>query len=274
MGSDPIAAPKKKRDGQMNKLNKPILCIVGVMSISKICKITEATMLGIILLAVSTSCQSDSEMCGNCDEVEVGFQKGCVVRLAGMRYKLSDHINGALENEVEFARLQRDLQKYDKDKTRFFIDADREMTHMEFHTCMMGFTCGPFKMYRRNENMHNIAVHAIPLEASWCYRAVDKKDGAYYSFVLCDDKPFSRWDESVRVTEQEGFIDGIDRMLAVCRKSPELPYQVPAACPFVDIRCLVTMKVGLLLDFIDMIAAKGYERVFVGLLWKPDGQSR
>ena len=122
--------------------------------------------------------------------------------------------------------------------------------------------------------MHNIAVHAIPLEASWCYRIVDKKDGAYHSFVLCDDKPFSRWDESVHVTEQEGFIDGIDRILPVYRKSSELQFQEPSACPFVDIRCLVTMKVGLLLDFIDTIADKGYERVFVGLLWEPHEQTR
>ena len=244
------------------------------MSISRACRIIKAIMCGIVLLAVSSSCQRDRGISSKNEEVTVVFQRGCIVWLEGKKYKLSNHVYGAWGDESEFARIEHDLQKYDKDKTRFFIDADREMTHMEFHTCMMGFTCGPFKMYRRNENMHNIAVHAIPLEASWCYRAVDKKDGAYYSFVLCDDKPFSRWDESVRVTEQEGFIDGIDRMLAVCRKSPELPYQVPAACPFVDIRCLVTMKVGLLLDFIDMIAAKGYERVFVGLLWKPDGQSR
>ena len=241
------------------------------MSISRACRIIKAIMCGIVLLTVSTSCQRDRGISGKDEEVTVVFQRGCIVWLAGKKYNLSNHVYGAWGDESEFARIEHDLQKYDKDKTRFFIDADREMTHMEFHTCMMGFTCGHFKMYRRNENMHNIAVHAIPLEASWCYRAVDKKDGAYYSFVLCDDKPFSRWDESVRVTEQEGFIDGIDRMLAVCRKSPELPYQVPAACPFVDIRCLFTMKVGLLLDFIDMIADKGYERVFVGLLWKPYG---
>ena len=203
------------------------------MSISRACRIIKAIMCGIVLLTVSTSCQRDRGISGKDEEVTVVFQRGCIVWLAGKKYKLSNHVYGAWGDESEFARIEHDLQKYDKDKTRFFIDADREMTHMEFHTCMMGFTCGPFKMYRRNENMHNIAVHAIPLEASWCYRAVDKKDGAYYSFVLCDDKPFSRWDESVRVTEQEGFIDGIDRMLAVCRKSPELPYQVPAACPFV-----------------------------------------
>ena len=241
------------------------------MSISRACRIIKAIMCGIVLLAVSSSCQRDRGISSKNEEVTVVFQRGCIVWLEGKKYKLSNHVYGAWVDESEFARIEHDLQKFDKDKTRFFIDADREMTHMEFHTCMMGFTCGPFKMYRRNENMHNIAVHAIPLEASWCYRAVDKKDGAYYSFVLCDDKPFSRWDESVRVAEQEEFSDGIDRILALCRKSPELPYQVPAACPFVDIRCLVTMKVGLLLDFIDMIADKGYERVFVGLLWKPYG---
>lgn len=237
------------------------------MSISKICRITKAIICGIVLLVVSASCQLDGDMCGKDEEVAIVFQKGCVVWLAGMKYKLSDHAYGAWENEAEFARLKRDLQKYDSDKTKFIIEADREMTHMEFHTCMMGFSCVSFRMYRRNGNMHHIAVHAIPLEASLCYRTVEKKAGAYYSFVLNDDRPFSRWDESVRVTEYEGFAAGIDRILESYQNSPDVPYCEPTCCPFVDVRCLVTMKVGMLLDFIDIIAEKGYERVFVGLLW-------
>ncbi|MBR1921900.1 MAG: hypothetical protein IJ829_07880 [Kiritimatiellae bacterium] len=197
-------------------------------------------------------------------ELQATLRKGGVLCLNGNEYKLAAGRYGTYVDEDERGRLEQDLQRYDPVETRIVIEADPDMTHMELHTCIEGIEgVEVFQIYMRTEKLTEIAIEILPLEATSYYYAVDKRYGFYYSFVLTEDKFFSRWNPDDQISDVENIADGIDRVLP--------PFTEGDVCPYVDIRCLVTMKIGALLELIDGIAQKGYKRVFVGgLLWDPE----